>query len=160
MQNNNPICQVLAENGSGIPAVVVSLGTGIPQRVLAKKPQKIPRDPEYAELVDLENPRFSWPVVSQVQAVLAFVTNAENEHRSFERVLGSYKIPYYRLNPTMEKTVTLSDSGEIGYLLEKTQKYLEKEDVQKMLLEVAKLLLRPSPVDIFEQDDRIHPQIR
>lgn len=67
MQNNNPISQVLGENGSGIPAVVVGLGTGMPRKVAATAaPPENPHSLHHAELEDLESPWFSWPIVSQL----------------------------------------------------------------------------------------------
>jgi predicted acylesterase/phospholipase RssA len=169
LQNNNPICQVLGENGSEIPTVVVSLGTGIPRKVSARKvsvkisakeSQDTPNPPDFAELEGLENRKFSWPIVSQVQAVLEFVTNAENEHHSFERVLNSFQVPYYRLNPILTETVTLSDFGKMGDLVRDTKQYLEKEHARNMLVEIAELLLRPPPVDVLQEDDIIHPPSR
>lgn len=61
------------------------------------------------------------------------MTNAENEHRSFERVLGSHDILYFRLNPIIEEAVTLSNFKKINYLKEETKNYLTKRSVQGTL---------------------------
>jgi predicted acylesterase/phospholipase RssA len=147
LQNNNPICQVIAENGPEIPTVVISIGTG-----------RMAADIDL-ELQDAKEPCFSWPIITQLGAVLEFVTNAENEHHSFARVLKNHKIPYFRLNPVIEETVSLSNYRKMAYLKIETKKYLATREVKDDLMSIARLLFRKlEPLDPLGVDDDKHPQ--
>jgi hypothetical protein len=222
LQNNNPVCQVLAENGPEIPAVVVSLGTGrtADDKELEVKMEAKGDDID-CEVGDIDQSWFSlrWPALSQLKAVLDFVTNAENEHRSFARVLNHHKVPYFRLNPVIKKDVSLSDFGKMDYLRDKTVNYCEGKpeeddntgdksegkaedkkgkaedegrkaedkggkaddnaeektqvtpedkgkaksdhrDIPAQLMQIARLLLRPEPLDPLKKDDDTHPDTR
>jgi hypothetical protein len=165
LQNNNPICQVLAENGPGIPAVVVSLGTGKRQEdedfekevASNKKGKEVAThadwDPLNAETMPPEyskrpwfRPGFSFPAGAQLRELKECLTNCENQHRNYERVLEHHQVIYRRFNPIIKEQVGLHDYTKLGVLQNATESYLADSEVKDQLKYVAMLLLRKAEV--------------
>ena len=69
-----------------------------------------------ADTMSLEHPEKSWfkqmfsfPTVTQLQALVQCLTNCENEHCSFARVLDHHTVRFYRFNPVITEKVGLHD---------------------------------------------------
>jgi hypothetical protein len=150
LKNNNPIRQVIAESGS-VPAIVVSIGTGIYHEPsdLRRVSDEVTHefsDEVTHEFADWKDPpEFSWPIISPLMRVLGNVTDTEDEHLSFSHVLNAQKIVYYRLNPHIRKKVDLSEYKRIDDLKGYTRDYLALEEIDADLEGIAAFLLRRPP---------------
>lgn len=139
-----------------LPAIVISLGTGrmsedeALERVECKQDITTSQRPEentniFPALLSREG---AWPapdgIVSNLRAVIGFVTHGENVHTTFNRILNGVPVCYHRFNPTLagRKQIELDDCEKIEVLKKATREYLRSVDVQKRLEDVARVIAR------------------